>query len=97
MTMPAALKRLLVADCLVRIGEGIAAAFVVLFVTQGRGFSAADVGVFYAAQQTVSIVSYLPGGRIADATGRGPMVACTFVFLPVPRTGHRSHPGRSQP
>ena len=81
MTMPAALKRLLVADCLVRIGEGIAAAFVVLFVTQGRGFSAADFGVFYAAQQTVSIVSYLPGGRIADATGRGPMVACTFVFF----------------
>lgn len=80
-TMPEDLRRLLVADCLVRIGEGIAAAFIVLFVTEVRGFSAADFGVFYAVQQTVAIVSYLPGGRIADATGRVPVVACTFVFF----------------
>lgn len=37
--MPRALKRLLVADCLVRIGEGLATSFVVLFVTETRHFS----------------------------------------------------------
>lgn len=80
-TLPPGLRQLLVADCLVRIGEGIATSFIVLFVTQTRGFSAAEFGVFYAVQQTVSILSYLPGGRMADATGRHPVVAVTFAFF----------------
>jgi predicted MFS family arabinose efflux permease len=32
-------------------------------------------------QQAVAIASYLPGGRMADATGRAPIVALTFVFF----------------
>jgi MFS family permease len=80
-TMPAPLRRLLAADCLVRIGEGIATSFIVLFVLQVRQFSAADYGVLYAVQQAVSILFYLPGGRMADLTGRSWMVALTFVFF----------------
>ena len=80
-TMTGDLRRLLVADCLVRIGEGIATSFIVLFVTQTRGFTAAEYGVFYAVQQTVSILSYLPGGRMADVAGRQPVVALTFAFF----------------
>lgn len=79
--MPPSLKRLLVADCLVRIGDGISTSFIVLFVTQTRHFSVVDYGLLYAVQQGVSIASYLPGGRIADLTGRGPLVALTFVFF----------------
>jgi MFS family permease len=79
--MPSSLKRLLVADCLVRIGEGISTSFIVLFVTQTRHFSVVDYGLLYAVQQGVSIASYLPGGRLADITGRGPLVALTFVFF----------------
>ena len=75
------LKRLLVADCLVRIGEGIAASFIVLFVLQVRHVSAAQYGVLYAVQQAVSIIFYLPGGRLADRIGRTPLVAMTFVFF----------------
>ena len=80
-SLPPELKRLLVADCLVRIGEGVAASFIVLFVLQVRHVSPAEYGVLYAVQQAVSIVSYLPGGRIADRTGRSPLVAVTFVFF----------------
>jgi predicted MFS family arabinose efflux permease len=80
-SIPRALRRLLVADCLVRIGEGIAASFIVLFVLQVRGFSAAEFGLLYAVQQAVAIASYLPGGRIADRAGRDPIVAVTFVFF----------------
>ncbi len=80
-SMPRALRTLLLADCLVRIGEGIAASFIVLFVIQHRGFSAAEFGVLYAVQQTVAIASYLPGGRAADRAGRDPVVALTFVFF----------------
>ena len=79
--MPRTLQRLLVADCLVRIGEGIAASFIVLFVMQVRHVSAAEYGVLYAVQQAVSILFYLPGGRLADRLGRTPLVAVTFVFF----------------
>lgn len=81
--MPPSLRRLLVADCLVRIGEGIATSFLVLFVLQVRHVSAAEYGVLYAVQQAVAIAFYLPGGRIADRTGRGPLVALTFIFFAV--------------
>ena len=79
--LPSELKRLLLADCLVRIGEGVATSFIVLFVLQIRHVSPAEYGVLYAVQQAVSIASYLPGGRIADRTGRAPLVALTFVFF----------------
>ena len=79
--MPAALRRLLAADCLVRIGEGIAASFIVLYVTGPLGYSAADYGLLYAIQQLVSIACYLPGGRFADVSGRAPVITATFVFF----------------
>ena len=79
--LPAALRRLLVADCLVRIGEGLAASFIVLFVTEVRGTSIAQYGVLYALQQLVAIAFYLPGGKLADLTGRRGVVALTFVFF----------------
>jgi MFS family permease len=75
------LKRLLLADCLVRIGEGIAASFIVLYVTGPLGVSVAGFGVLYAIQQAVSVALYLPMGRLGDITGRRPLVAATFLFF----------------
>ncbi|MCI0389784.1 MAG: MFS transporter [Acidobacteria bacterium] len=79
--MPATLKRLLVAECLVRFGEAIAAAFIVLYVTNVLGYSAPAYGMLYALQQTVSLVMYLPSGRLADLTGRRWLIALTFLFF----------------
>ena len=79
--MPATLKRLLVADCLVRFGEAIAAAFIVLYVTNVLGYSAPAYGMLYALQQAVSLVMYLPSGRLADLTGRRSLIALTFLFF----------------
>jgi predicted MFS family arabinose efflux permease len=79
--MPPALVRLLVAECLVRLGEGMASSFIVLFVLETRHVSPAMYGMLYATQQAVAIASYLPGGRIADATGRSPIVALTLLFF----------------
>ena len=75
------LKQLLTADCIVRIGEGIAASFIVLFVTSDERYSATDFGLLYAVQQAVSILLYLPAGRLSDVTGRRPLVLLTFVFF----------------
>ena len=79
--LPVSLKRLLTADCIVRIGEGIAASFIVLFVTTTRHYSASEYGVLYAVQQTIAILFYLPAGRLAEFTGRRPLVLLTFVFF----------------
>jgi MFS family permease len=81
--LPPSLRRLLAADCLVRIGEGVATSFIVLFVLHVRHVSAAQYGLLYAVQQAVAIAFYLPGGRIADRTGRGPLVALTFAFFAI--------------
>jgi MFS family permease len=79
--MPSQLKRLLVAECLVRFGEAIAAAFIVLYVTNVLGHSALTFGTLYALQQAVSLVMYLPSGRLADLTGRRSLIALTFLFF----------------
>ena len=79
--LTAPLRRLLLADCLVRIGEGIAAAFIVLYVTGPLGRSIMAYGALYALQMSVAIASYLPAGKLADRTGRGPLVALTFAFF----------------
>src|SRR5262249_11538611 len=79
--MPATLKRLLIAECLVRFGEAIAAAFIVLYVTGALEYSATAYGMLYAFQQTVSLVMYLPSGRLADLTGRRSLIALTFLFF----------------
>ncbi len=79
--MPSQLKRLLVAECLVRFGEAIASAFIVLYVTNALGNSALAFGTLYALQQAVSLVMYLPSGRLADLTGRRPLIALTFLFF----------------
>lgn len=76
--MPARLKRLLLAECLVRFGEAIAAAFIVLYVTSVLNHSALVYGTLYALQQTVSLALYLPSGKLADLSGRRPLIALTF-------------------
>ena len=86
------LKRLLAADCLVRIGEGIATTFIVLYVTGPLALSAAQFGVLYAIQQSVSIALYLPMGKLGDLAGRRPLVAATFVcFAAFPLAVRISH------
>jgi MFS family permease len=79
--MPSQLKRLLAAECLVRFGEAIAAGFIVLYVTSVLGHSATTFGMLYALQQAVSLVMYLPSGRLADLTGRRSLIALTFLFF----------------
>lgn len=75
------LRRLLVADCLVRIGESVAATFIVLYVTEVRGVSLPLYGVMYAAQQAIALALYLPAARLAAAIGSHALVGVTFAFF----------------
>src|SRR5262249_13384918 len=85
-----ALKRLLISDIIIRTCEGLADVFVILYVTNVLGFSAAQDGVLIAVQMTTSMLVYLPAGRIADRIGRKPFVVATFVcfaFFPLAVVG----------
>jgi MFS family permease len=73
-----ALKRLLISDIIIRICEGLADLFTVLYVTNIRGISAARYGVLVAIQMSTSMLVYLPAAKIADRIGRKPFVIMTF-------------------
>lgn len=74
-----ALKRLLISDIIIRMCEGMAGIFIVLYVTNVLGISLAEYGILVAIQVTTSILVYIPAGRIADRIGRKPFVMVTFV------------------
>ena len=80
------LKRLLASDIVIRLCEGMADIFVVLYVTNVGGITLPEYGVLIAIQLTTSIVIYVPSGKMAERVGRKPLVVATFLcfaFYPV--------------
>ncbi|MGB9987655.1 MFS transporter [Salarchaeum japonicum] len=86
--LPRELRPLLVADTLVRFGNGMVYVFFVLVVTDLRtvsftGFGvtlapAAFFGVLLAVEMAVALLSMLPVARLADRAGLKPVVALGF-------------------
>ncbi len=77
--MSAQLKRLLIADTLVRIGEGIPEFFIVLYVLDTLHAGPVQFGVLVGLQMATSLAIYLPVARLADRTGRRPWIVATFA------------------
>jgi MFS family permease len=63
----------------VRIGEAVAATFVILYVTTVRHVPLPIFGVLYALQNLVSLAAYMPAARLADVIGSRVLVAATFA------------------
>jgi len=81
-----ALKRLLISDVIIRMCEGMTGVLTILYVTNVYGFSTARYGTLIAIQMIVSILVYIPAGKIADRIGRKPFVIVTFAsfaFFPL--------------
>jgi MFS family permease len=74
-----ALKRLLISDVIIRMCEGMTGIFIILYVTNVQGFSTARYGTLVGIQMIVSILVYIPAGKIADRIGRKPFVIVTFL------------------
>jgi MFS family permease len=72
------LKRLLVSEIVIRMCEGMADIFVVLYVTNVRGVTIPKYGILVAIQLMTAILIYVPSARIADRVGRKPFVIMTF-------------------
>jgi len=79
--MSPALRRLLVADILIRFCEQIPYAFVVIWAVQHVGVSAAEFGLLSAMEMVVAMVVYLPVAYFADRSTKKPFVLTTFVFF----------------
>src|SRR5467141_365884 len=72
------LKRLLASDIVIRMCEGMADIFVVLYVTNVSGVTIPKYGVLVAIQLMTAILIYVPSAKIAVRVGRKPFVIATF-------------------
>ena len=72
------LKRLLASDIVIRMCEGVADIFVVLYVTNVIGVTIPEYGVLVAIQLMTAILIYVPSAKIAGRVGRKPFVTATF-------------------
>lgn len=79
--MPVPLKRLLLADCLVRFGSNMAAIYVILWVINVHGKTPLEFGALTSLQMMIAIAGYLPAAYLADRWGRQPFILATFAFF----------------
>jgi len=79
--MDPGLKRLLVADCLARLAEGIPKVFIVLYVLNVLRLDALRFGWLTSVQMLTAILAYIPIAKLADRLNRRPFVLLTFAFF----------------
>jgi MFS family permease len=72
------LKRLLASDIVIRMCEGMADIFVVLYTTNIVGVTIPEYGVLVAIQLMTAILIYVPSAKIGGRVGRKPFVIATF-------------------
>lgn len=80
------LKRLLASDIVIRLCEGMADIFVVLYVTNVSRITLPEYGMLIAIQLLTSILIYVPSAKLGERIGRKPLVVATFLcfaFYPV--------------
>jgi MFS family permease len=76
-----ALRQLLVADCLVRLCEGLPEVFVVIWAIEFVRVSPAQFGLLTSILMATAIASYLPAAALAGRTEKKPFVVLTYVFF----------------
>jgi MFS family permease len=75
------LRQLLIADCLVRLCEGLPDVFLVLWAIEVVHVSPSQFGVLTAILTATAIVSYFPAAALADRAEKKPFVVLTYVFF----------------
>lgn len=77
------LRKLLVADILIRFCEQIPYPFVVIWCLENNGLSGIDFGILTAVEMLVAMLIYIPVAWLADSTRKKPFVVMTFVFFTI--------------
>lgn len=75
------LRRLLVAEVFTRWCDWLVREFVVLYLLTVRGVDPVSVGLLFALQNAVALLTYLPIGRMTAVVGLQPFIGLTFVFF----------------
>jgi MFS family permease len=75
------LRRLLVADCLIRLCEGLPEVLLVVWSLEVVKISAARFGILTAILMATAIASYLPAALLAERVEKKPFVVLTYAFF----------------
>ena len=75
------LRQLLVADCLVRLCEGLPDVFLVLWAIEVVKVSPSQFGVLTSILTATAIVSYFPAAALAGRAEKKSFVVLTYVFF----------------
>jgi MFS family permease len=76
-----ALRQLLVADCLIRLCEGLPDVFLVVWAIEVVRVSPAQFGLLTSVLMATAIASYIPAAALAGRTEKKPFVILTYVFF----------------
>jgi len=76
-----ALRQLLIADCLVRLCEGLPDVFLVIWAIEVVKVSPAQFGLLTSVLMATAIASYLPAAALAGKAEKKPFVLATYVFF----------------
>ncbi len=75
------LRRLLVADCLIRLCEGLPGVFLVIWALEVVRISAPQFGLLQSILMTTAILSYGPAAMLAGRAEKKRFVLLTFIFF----------------
>jgi MFS family permease len=75
------LKRLLLADCLIRLCEGLPDVFLVVWAIEFLRLSPSQFGIATSVQTATAILSYFPAIAIGRRLEKKPFVVATFLFF----------------
>ncbi len=79
--LPASLRKLLAADILIRLCEGLPDVFVVVWVLENVGLSAVRFGVLTSILTATAIISYAPAVALAGRAEKKSFIVLTYVFF----------------
>jgi MFS family permease len=75
------LRRLLIAEVFTRWCDWLVREFVVIYLVVERGLGPAAIGLLFALQNLVALLTYLPIGQWTQTVGLQPFIGATFVFF----------------
>jgi MFS family permease len=75
------LRQLLVADCLIRLCEGLPDVFLVIWALEIVRITPAQFGFLTSILMATAIASYLPAAALAGRAEKKPFVVLTYVFF----------------
>jgi MFS family permease len=79
--LPPPLKRLLAADILIRLCEGLPDVFIIVWVVEIRRVSPAQFGILTSILMGTAILSYFPAAFLADRAEKKWFIVLTYLFF----------------